>query len=277
MCMRITNNSGLPECLVDLIKADQKPPIENRFSVTQIIGNIPELLLNRKYYDYIDLDVSDCVNTIFGTAVHDLIEKFDKTGMAEYDVEYSIGQYTIAGRIDLYDETTHTLIDWKTASSFKVKKGDFSDYKKQGLVYAWLLLKNGIIVDKLAFYVFIKDWNERCEFPHIYKWEYKVTINDLIYIEQFLNDQLSKITTYDIDNLPKCEDTWYTGDKYAIYSKSNARADRVFDSEQEAHDYITNHCGGVGRIEIRKGQHRKCQNYCTCRSFCKYWKEREVE
>lgn len=95
--MNITNNHKLPECLVDLVKSEQHEPIPYRYSVTQIIGNIRELILINRHYDDIDLDVSDCVNTIFGSAVHNLIEKFDKTGFAEYKLEVPIDEFMLAG------------------------------------------------------------------------------------------------------------------------------------------------------------------------------------
>lgn len=271
--MNITNRDNLPVCLVDLLKADQqKELVDKRYSVTQIIGNLRELMLIRKHYDDISIDVADSVNTIFGSAVHNLIEKFDKTGMAEMSLEYQIGDYVLSGRVDLYDEKNHTLIDWKTASNWKVEHSDFEDYKRQGLVYTWLLLKNGYIVDKLQFHMFIKDKGK------IHTWEYKVTTRDLVEIEKFIYDRFNLIKIYEHmedDELPDCENTWYTGDTYAVYKKSGqARADRVLDTEQEAHDYISNKLNGAGIIEVRKGQHRKCQEYCICKDYCKYWKDR---
>lgn len=278
--MNITNNYKLPQCLVDLVKSEQHKSIPNRYSVTQIIGNIRELILINRHYDEIDLDVSDCVNTIFGSAVHELIEKFDKTGFAEYKLEVLVNQFTLVGKVDLYDEKTHTIIDWKTASSWKIKNQKFDDYKLQGLIYAWMMLKKGYIVDNLKFHIFVKDWNKSLNFPQLYTWEYKVTTSDLIIIEKFIYNKFAQIQTSLLmsDNtLPICEDTWYSGDKYAVYTNNNLRANRVFDSENEAHDYIINKCGGVGRIEVRKGTHKKCQEFCNCKYFCKFWKEREVE
>ena len=226
-------------------------------------------MLIRKHYDDINIDVADSVNTIFGSAVHNLIEKFDKTGMAEMSLEYQIGDYALSGRVDLYDEKTHTLIDWKTASNWKLEHSDFEDYKKQGLVYAWLLLKNGYIVDKLQFHMFTKDKGK------ISTWEYKVTTKDLVEIERFIYDRFNLIKIYEHiedDKLPDCENTWFTGDKYAVYKNSGqTRADRVLDTEQEAHNYISKK---AGIIEVRKGQHRKCQEYCICKDYCKYWKDR---
>jgi len=42
----------------------------------------------------------------------------------------------------------------------------------------------------------------------------------------------------------------------------------VCDSEQEAHDYITNKCDGAGEIQVRKGECLKCKYYCKVSKWC---------
>ena len=76
--------------------------------------------------------------------------------------------------------------------------------------------------------------------------------------------------------MSKCTDTerWYTGDKYAVYRNvGDKRAALVADTEQEAHDFITNKCGGAGEIQVRKGESLKCKYYCRVSKFCEYAKE----
>ena len=100
-------------------------------------------------------------------------------------------------------------------------------------------------------------------------------------IEKFIYErftELVKLESVSDDELPDCGDTWYTGDKYAVYKKSGqAKADRVLDSESEAQDYINNKLGGIGEIVYREGEHRKCQDYCNCCQFCKYYNERRAK
>ena len=65
----------------------------------------------------------------------------------------------------------------------------FEDWKKQGLMYAWLLRKKGKFVDKLKFYGLLKDWTAREKrladlkgdfYPEtqVYEWCYEISEND---------------------------------------------------------------------------------------------------
>lgn len=288
--MHITNKYNLPQSIVDLAKESQYKFKSDSYSATTLLLSNREILLSRRHNDEMEVDVSDMVNMLIGTSVHSLIEKFDKTEMAEvYFKQEILPNRYLTGKVDLYDEKNFTLVDYKTASVWKVQFSDFEDWKTQGLIYAWLLTKSGKFVEKLCFYAILKDWTARdkrlkgSDYPEsqIYTWEYKVTTKDLEDIEQFIYtrfNELVKLETIDDDNLPDCENTWYTGDKWAVYKKLGvARADRVFDTEQEAKDYIANKLDGVGNVVYREGEHRKCQDYCDCCKFCKYYKEREVK
>ena len=75
------------------------------------------------------------------------------------------------------------------------------------------------------------------------------------------------------DDLPMCseEDRWYTGDKFAVMKNGRKTALRVFDNEEEANTYMAENGGDY--IEQRKGEDRKCKDYCLCCHFCKYWNE----
>ena len=282
--MKITNKYNLPQALVDLVASSQFKPSENSFSVTTLLLNNREIILTRRHDNEMEQDVSDMVNLVLGTATHSLIEKFDKTGMAEMYLKQEIlpGWY-LTGKCDLYDEANSTLVDYKTASVWKVQFGDFEDWRMQGLMYAWLLRKQLKYVGTLKFHAILKDWTARDkrlkggDYPEsqVYTWEYKVTTQDMEEIEKFIYErftELVKLNSVEDDDLPDCNDTWYTGDKYAVYKKSGAaRADRVLDSESEAQDYINNKHGGIGEIVYREGEHRKCQDYCNCCKFCKYY------
>ena len=288
--MNITNKYNLPQALVDLVSESQFKPKPNSYSVTALLQDDRELLLNKRHDDEIEKDVSEMINLVLGTSVHSLIEKFDKTGFAEmYMKQEIIPGWFLTGKCDLYDEANATLVDYKTATVWKVMFSDFEDWKKQGLIYAWLLRKQYKFVGTLKFHAILKDWTARdkrlkgADYPEcpVYTWEYKITTQDMEDIENFIYKRfvdLVKLSNVSDDDLPDCVDTWYTGDKWAVYKKSGAaRADRVLDSEQEAKDYVANKLGGVGEIVYREGEHRKCQDYCNCCKFCKYYKEREVK
>ena len=296
---KITNKFGLSQALVDLVNESQYRPHEHSYSATTLLNPTRYILLSRRHFDDVEVDVNQMMNMVLGTAVHSLIEKFDKTGFAEVYMKREIyPNYYLSGKIDLYDEANNTLVDYKTASVYKITKQDFEDWRKQGLIYAYLLIADGHYVSKLKFHAILKDWSARelrkaklhNEFypeAQVYTWEYVVTTADLIEIENFVKDKFKELIECENmpDNyLPDCpkEDTWYTGDKFAIYKdeqsyKDEKKATKLCDTLEEAQGYIRMKMKNVGYIVERKGEYRKCQDYCTYCKFCKYYEERKVK
>lgn len=289
--MKITNKYNLPQALVDLIKNSQFGHTEKCYSATTILNPTRFIILNRRHNDEIEIDASQCINQVLGTATHSLIEKFDKTGFAEIYLKEEIRDgYFLTGKCDLYDEVNFALVDYKTANVWKIKFSDFDDWRKQGLIYAWLLIKKGHYVERIRFHALLKDWTAREKrladmkgefYPEsqVYTYELKISSADLIEIEKFIRnkfDELIEAEKLNDDDLLDCgkKDTWYTGDKFAVYGTNKNKAMRVFDTYEEANDYLNNK-GGV-EIVARKGEYRRCQDYCECCKFCKYYKERMV-
>lgn len=290
--MIITNKYNLPQQLVDYAKGSQFRPTPKHYSATTIIGPVRDNILTRRHFDEIEEDISDCINRLFGSATHKILEDLDKTGFAEiYFKEEIRDGYYLTGKCDLYNENENSIEDYKTASVWKILKQDFSDWKKQGLIYAWLALKQGKFVDKLRFRALLKDWTAKDKrvanlkgdfYPEaqVYTWEYKITTKDLNDIEEYIRTRFDEYIAAESladDDLPDCGkvDTWYTGDKYAVYGTNKNKALRVLDSLEEAEDYMKNK-GGV-EIVYRPGEYRKCQDYCSSCKFCKYYNERKAE
>lgn len=281
--MLITNKHNLPQALVDVIKDGLYEPKNDTYSVTTLLNPTRQIILGRRHYDEIEQDANEMMNMLIGTAVHSLIEKMDKTGMSEMYLK----EGKLTGKCDLYDAETFTLVDYKTATTWKIIHQDFEDWRKQGLMYAWLLIKSKYYVERLKFHAILKDWSPRearkdPNYPQaqVWTWEYKVSAQDITEIENFIIDKISELELYknvSDDDLPVCsdEDCWYTGTKWAVYKNStDAKAQRVFDSEPEASGYLINKLNGKGVIEYRKGEYRRCQDYCNVCKWCKYYKER---
>jgi hypothetical protein len=284
--MIITNKNNLPQVLIDSIE-ENHIPVEKHYSVTTLLNPIREILLIRRHYNEIKQDISDMVWLIFGSAVHKLIEDADKTGFAEYKLEnLVIDDYYLTGICDLYDEANFTIVDWKTASVWKIIHKDFESWRKQGLMYAWLLRKRGYHTKKLKFHAFLKDWSSvdakyKADYPKypIYVWEYEVTEGDMLEIQSFIETQFKLIIACEKlkdDELPICspEERYNSGDKYAVMKHGRKSAIRVCDSKEEASALITS---SDMYIEVRLGEDRKCNDYCICKEFCSYWKSKNKE
>lgn len=281
--MKITNNLNLPSAFVNLA-TDNHPITPGHYSVTTILQPTREILLKRRYYNEIEQDVADMVWMVFGTAVHKVLESADKSGYAEMKLEQEIiDGYVLTGICDLFNEQEHTVEDYKTCSVWKIIHKDFDDWRKQGLAYVWLLMKKGYYVSRLRFHALIKDWSNNDakfnkDYPKhpIWTWEYEIKVSDLKEIEEFINVKFHDIIINENkgdSELPVCSqrERWNDGNKYAVIKKGQKKAVRVFDNEDEARALATEL---NANIETRKGEDRKCLNYCLACKFCSYYKEK---
>lgn len=282
--MKYTNKLNLPQSIVDSF-TESEAPLKNRFSVTELLKSNKEILLTRKYWDKIEVDVSECINMLFGTAVHKVLEENTTDPNVETEIKMIIpvSNSLLVGKFDRRNLKEQLIEDYKTCTVSKITNGKFEDDRLQGLAYAYMTYcETGVLIRKLRFYNLIKDWSKikaasSTNYPNnpIYIWEYDIQDSDYDFIKEYITN---KITSLENEELSDCndEERWYTGTKYAVYKKAgDKRAAYVTDSEEDAHNYIINQCGGAGEIQVRKGEYTKCKLYCNLNKFCNQCKEEE--
>jgi len=267
--MLITNSNNLPVAFMRAIQDGIRVPVDGEYSVTELLKPIQEIVLTRQNFNRIEQDASEYVNLIIGTAVHDYLAKFDGSGESEIRLRADIiAGYTLTGQYDLYDAETCSLVDYKTASVYKVLMADYDDYRKQGLMYAWLLARIGKHVERLQFHILLKDWSasdleRRTSYPAtpLVTWEYHVTVSDMQEIEQYIRERIAVLAA---GTVPPCTEAerWNSGDRFAAMGKS--RAIKICDTYAEA-------AALSQTVEVRRGIDRKCSRYCQARDFCKQY------
>lgn len=276
--MKYTNKLNLPEVFVNIYKnREEREPQINRFSVTELLKPTQEILLTRKYYKELEEDISECIPTLFGSAVHKVFEENSNPDESEVKLEIQIGEDTIVGIIDHVKDDE--IQDYKTCTSSKVSKKDFSDHEMQIKIYALMRFKKyGVITRKGKLFYLIKDWSKikssvSSEYPKspIYVHEFDITDSDYDLSEKYIKNKLNEIHNNIICNCTE-EDTWYTGTTYAVYKNvGDKRAAYTTEDEQDAHNYISNKLNGAGEIQVRKGKHLKCELYCNVNKFCEQY------
>ncbi len=282
--MKITNKLNLPQPLVEMAKRDMelKP---NEYRVTSLLKGIRETILERRHFNEIEQDVSDMIWLLFGTAVHSIIEHH-KEGDYEFKeerIKVCIGDYILSGQFDLYNAETKTITDYKTCSVWKVIFGDYSDWRRQTLIYAWMINRFGFEANKAEIVALMKDHSKRDakikdNYPPlpVQKITFNFTDDDFIEIEKWLNQRFAEIAEAEKlpdEQLPLCtpEERFNTGDKYAVMKKGRKTALRVLDTKEEAEAWKA--ANGGDYIEIRPGEDKKCLEYCSVCKFCNYYKE----
>jgi hypothetical protein len=108
-----------------------------------------------------------------------------------------------------------------------------------------------------------------------YIYRFDVTAKDLEEIEKFIFakvEQLEAESKLEDSELAPCsaEERWATADKWAIMKTGRKTALKVCESEEEAKSLLES-MGGTN-IEYRKGESKKCADYCICKDFCPFYK-----
>ena len=279
--MKVTNKLGLPQAFVDAVSVERHNQ-KGCYSATTILHGACETILTERHYDELEVDASESIWAVFGTAVHSVMESQNTSTLKEQFYSVDVLNSKVTGRVDSYDQNTKTIHDFKTASVWKVQFEDFEDWRKQGLIYAWLMKKNGFEVSKCEFIALLKDHSKSkaksdSNYPQLptYKYCFDVTEENLAEIEKFIFariEDLEKAEKLDDESLEPCskEERWQGEDKFAVMKEGRKTAIKLFDNREEAESNMKA-LGGT-YIEERIAEPKKCNDYCICKDFCPFYK-----
>lgn len=278
--MVLSNELNLPQALVDA--CDVSPHnAPDTVSATTLKSGVREILLTKRHWEELTDDVSNRIWQLFGTAVHALLEKESANTFVEEKFEKQVGKYKVTGRLDCYDMKNGIIVDYKTATVWKYKFADYSDWRFQGLVYAWLLKQQGLEVKECQFIMFFKDFSKtkaklEADYPKrpVEVYRFKVTDKDLEEIEQKIISKVKELEENELvadDDLPICsdEERWAKPTTYAVMKKGRKTAIRVFEKEEDA-DLMLKDCDDNFFKQKRNGESSKCMGYCPCASYCSF-------
>lgn len=281
--MKITNVNNLPQSLVNATSVEEhnKPGC---ISATTLLKGVKQVVLEHRHWDELEDDVSNRCWSLFGTAVHKLLEESNPNAFTEERFEFDVGGKTVTGQVDLYDMEEKCITDYKTASVWKIVFKSFDDWKRQGLIYAWLLKHEGLEVKRCRFLAMLRDWSageakKKPEYPQsqIYEYTFDVTKADLQEIGMYITKKVEEIVNAEKlsdDDIPPCsaEERWAKPTTYAVMKEGRKTALKVCDTQEDAEDY-KNKAGAGCYVEVREGSSPRCENYCLCCKHCNFYKE----
>lgn len=283
--MQITNKLNMPEAFVKAIQ-NSRHNADGCLSATTLLKGTKEIILTDRHFDEITVDASDEVWSVFGTSVHLVLEHQEDEAFKEESFSVDVLDYKVTGKVDRYDMKHETIEDWKTASVWKVIFHDFEDWKRQGLIYTWLLRQNGLNVRHIRFVALLKDHSKseakkKADYPQspVYIYEFDPTEDELTGIEAYIKGKVLEVSqnAEKADNdIPECSpsERWATPTKWAVMKEGRKTAVKVCETEEEAKAFIDELEKEKDKhfIEERKGQDKKCSDYCSCCEFCNYYK-----
>lgn len=286
--MRFTNKFQLPETIIRAAAVSRakydKGEVER--SVTQLISPPRIDLLRKKHWENMENDVSEEWFSLFGTAIHHVLDMGKLPGqIAEERLYAELDGWSLSGAIDIQEPTPtgYRIIDYKVTTASQAMKAieqSKGEWEAQQNIYAWLVRKvKGIEVTELAICAIIRDWTRwRARSNPLYP-NAAVKMIDIPlwspqeqedYIRSRIKEHRTAEMMIDIGSpIPECtlEERWASEDKWAYKKKPDAkRATKVLSSEAEA-DALVNEKGGV--VEFRPGSSMRCEeNFCRVADWC---------
>lgn len=282
----MTNKMGYPQVIVDMVDSLQYVPHEG-ISVTQLIDSPLIYRLSREHGKDVQDDIHNHHTSFFGQLAHSALHLAPvlSPSIREQRIMVDIGgtlgnEITLHGTPDIYYESG-LLQDYKTVSAWTAVFDKVKKWTEQLNVYAYLLHKLGKVVTDLEIVVIYRDWSaEKARQSQTYpqKWADVVKISQWTpeEQEQYIRQRLDLFQ--DSEYTCSREERWEKPSTWAVMKRGAKRALRVFDSEDDASDYMFDVVGSnVARIVERPGENTRCERYCNCRPWCPRYANTVVE
>ena len=287
--MKFTNKFNLPQTFVNVIHRPTYSKGKAHISATEIINSPRIVQLKKKYWDEIEQDASEMVWSLFGSAVHNILEhgKGDNH-VVEERLHLEFEGWRISGAIDLQEvepNGTITISDYKVTGAWAVMN-EKDDWHRQLNIYAWMVEKvKKVPVGKLQIIAIIRDWSARdAQTKENYPNSPVATIDIPLWTfeerEQFMTKRIYEHGTalFEMEtdgDLPDCtaEEMWEKKTSYALKKDGNVRAKSVHETQEAAEEALVKALGTAKKnegfsIEIRQGERTRCKSYCQVASFC---------
>jgi len=289
--MNITNNYNLPAPLVAAIRNDGYGRGARRadISATRLIAPPQMVELERQHADEITEDVTDRLWSLFGQAVHTVLERagaeFDS--LTEERLYMDVDGWTVSGQLDEYtlDESA-TLTDWKVVSTWSIIFGDKPEWASQLNTLAALLRANGHAPRALQIVALLRDWvaSRAMREPDYPQRQIAVVPIPLWSPEQAHNYITERVKLHKAarsGDMTPCtdEERWMRGEKWAVMKRGRKSAVKLFDAptfankaveQLEERDRIAGKSASY-YVEHRPGTYMRCERYCRAAPWCKQW------
>jgi hypothetical protein len=283
--MKLTNKYNLPETIVNVIKRPQYSRGKSQISATEILNSPRIVQLRQKHMDDIETDAAEMVWSLFGTAVHNILQHGkDDHHIVEERLHIEFDGWHISGALDLQEVTEAGIgiRDYKVTSAWAVQQYK-TEWIEQLNLYAWLVEKvKGIAVTDLKIVGIVRDWSRRdAASKESYPQAPIVTLDFPLWPmevrEKFIKDRLAKHNEAVFalgmgDSLEECtpEEMWERPTVYAVRKIGGVRAKTLFSDKQAAEDNLAelNEKKVLYELDVREGTRTRCEGFCQVAPYC---------
>ena len=280
--MKLTNKYGIPQTFMNVLDRPTYSKGKAHLSVTQLLNSPKIVALNKKFEDEIEQDASDMVWSIFGSAVHNILEHGkDENHIVEQRLHKEYDGWNISGAIDLQvlNPDGIDVKDYKTTSAWAVMN-EKVDWENQLNMYAGLVEDvKQIPVTSVGIVAVIRDWSRREAgtregYPEAPIKEIPIRLWTKEERNAYISDRIALHSACDFaletdGALPDCTpaEMWEKPAVWAVRKVGGKRAHSLYESEDLANAALTE-LGKGYEIEVRKGERTRCDNFCPVNTWC---------
>ena len=306
MSQKYTNNRGMSSSLQDAIIAFASEYDKVGWkSVTTLIDAPRAKLLAERHGNEVIEDVADLIWIFFGNMGHLIAERNAAPGaMAEQRFTELVLGKAISFKPDLLLPIENSpgcwsLHDFKVTSVYVLKSAVNTgkakiEWERQLNIYAYLLGLVGIKVTEIKLEILGRDWRRseslrEHNYPPSQFHALPVRIWDKEEVKTYLEERIELYKACEDlpdDELPLCsqEERWADPNRWAVckktakvgvsgYKKALPKA-ASFASRTEALTFLSARTDYQDlEVEFRRGQSRRCEDYCSVSSFCSQFRE----
>lgn len=286
--MKLTNLTGIPATFENVIARPTYNKGKANMSITELMNSPRIVQLKRKHWDDLTEDVADLVWSIFGTAIHNILEhgKGD-THIVEERIHVELDGMRISGAIDLQELTEAGIVvsDYKTTSAWAVMN-EKQDWHNQLNSYAYLVEKaKKLPVTKLQIVAIVRDWSRRDAVTREGYPKAPIVVIDIplwsfdereAYVRSRISLHGDALFEMETDGeMPECtpEECWEKPTSYALKKDGNVRAKSVHETSEAADTALAAATekakkGEKFLIEVREGGRTRCESFCQVAPYC---------
>ena len=289
--MRITNNLGLPDPIVQAVANDTYTggAANINISVSSLDKPVRQRWLERLHRDEISEDAADRIWALLGSAIHSILERANVDGIAEERLSVMVAGWRVSGAFDHFTLGEGVLSDYKVTSVWSIRDGGRSAWKAQLNIYAHLLRAAGHVVRSVRAIAIARDWrkNEFLRYGSDGYPPHQVVVIELPLwtpeeCDAYLLERVTAHQAASTDALPHCtrEERWQRDAVWAVVKDGNKRATKLCASEAEAIAVIGE--AKKMHVEFRPGIAVRCEQYCSVSEQCRaigdgQWQSGELE
>ena len=273
----LTNKLNLPEAVVLAVINDPYTRGNSDISVTQLIT--PPYQRHLKTSVEPIEDVAERLFSLYGQIGHAILERAGlRAGLnVEERLFAKIGGITVSGQYDIIQDGC--LQDYKFTTYWSVKGEEpKQEWVEQLNLLRVLAIRNGMKVTSLRIIAFLRDHQKTMAkrditYPQLPVATVDIPLWNIEDAEEFMAERIK--AHLDL-NPPPCTDAerWMTDPVFALKKAGRKTAIKLFDEKSDA-DKACEAGGKDHFVEHRKGEYRRCNDYCNVSHGCPVFQDEQ--